>query len=1065
MRADDDALLFLWKYKKDLVMYDQFDTASNEVCFQELIKIPECRQLPQGQGLIIPCLIENFENITSQSCQKFLNKMAGIIFSDYRYIYHFAETCSSDVEKFQCGRLHPEEDDSPHSQGRTVECLAEHSEKLSPACKKQVLRVYELNSDDYHMDRPLFYACHDDREKLCEEVKSGNGAVFQCLFDHLGKSDLSQECREKLELRQRLMSQDVRVEHSFYSKCMKDIEKHQCLAGNTGQEDVKRAHVLLCLENAHMSGEDSKVDPVCVQEMIKVRQRLMEDYRINPDLMVACGEEIDQHCKGLEPGGNTLHCLMKLARQQARDNKHRNQIRDQCKAQLGRLLKEANVAEDYRLDKPLQMACGDVVTAVCSHIRPGGGAIINCLMDNMDEDDMTDECEDKLLEIQFFVSRDFKMDPDLFKSCKRDAKKYCHETGNWADPEQASPDQGPLILSCLRRHYFHHGNDENVPKLSRACTFAVQRVMRRRAQSVDLHPEIEDACLADLGDKCSEDKEDVEKGAEIECLQTNYEILTAECKKAITRFTEEESEDIQMDAILMKSCTPMIKKFCESELENNAEADDVLDCLIEHKNHQEMQPKCAAGIEHHQLISLKDFRFNHKFKEACQKSAQSLCKKMTTKYEVVSCLSEHVRNDTRLNKKQRVENVCRKQLKVELLQRGESINLDPELKKECSEDVKELCPIFNHGNAAVLECLKRNEEKLSKKCRKVVFKREEDEFTIVDYALIHTCKKMIREYCDTFSTEPEIFDCLKKAKDKDTFDEKCRRIVIRRQITQTKDYRLNPLLQKSCQQDIPKFCSDVIVRSSNDAKLEGKVINCLKQQFAIKRLSAACEHQIRDRIKAASTDIRMAPVLLKTCRAEITRLCKDDLISDPGKGGEDMHIAQTGQGRIVECLKVKFSEHKVEDAACRREVANLLAESHVDVNVDPLLHTACQQDLLTLCRQVHPGQGRQMSCLLSFLDEDPRAMTSHCREMLKKRKEMWEYAAQVAPFENQVEMSDPVTSMSRNYFWVVGFILIIIIFIIGMIFGCMAKGSMVEITWKPYLSFQNRAKGYQPLPT
>jgi hypothetical protein len=37
----------------------------------------------------------------------------------------------------------------------------------------------------------------------------------------------------------------------------------------------------------------------------------------------------------------------------------------------------------------------------------------------------------------------------------------------------------------------------------------------------------------------------------------------------------------------------------------------------------------------------------------------------------------------------------------------------------------------------------------------------------------------------------------------------------------------------------------------------------------------------------------------------------------------------------------------------------------------------------------------EMSCLLSFLDEDPNALTQMCRGMLKKRKEMWEYAAQV----------------------------------------------------------------------
>ena len=50
-------------------------------------------------------------------------------------------------------------------------------------------------------------------------------------------------------------------------------------------------------------------------------------------------------------------------------------------------------------------------------------------------------------------------------------------------------------------------------QLSRACIAAMQRIMRQRALSVDLNPDIEDACMVELGDMCSEDKEDVEKGA------------------------------------------------------------------------------------------------------------------------------------------------------------------------------------------------------------------------------------------------------------------------------------------------------------------------------------------------------------------------------------------------------------------------------------------------------------------------------------------------------------------------------------------------------------------------
>ena len=82
---------------------------------------------------------------------------------------------------------------------------------------------------------------------------------------------------------------------------------------------------------------------------------------------------------------------------------------------------------------------------------------------------------------------------------------------------------------------------------------------------------------------------------------------------------------------------------------------------------------------------------------------------------------------------------------------------------------------------------------------------------------------------------------------------------------------------------------------------------------------------------------------------------------------QNMNMAEAGQGKIIECLKAKFSERKIQEVECRREIASLLAESHIDVNVDPLLHTACQQDLLTLCRHVAAGQGRRESCTTPHL--------------------------------------------------------------------------------------------------
>ena len=50
---------------------------------------------------------------------------------------------------------------------------------------------------------------------------------------------------------------------------------------------------------------------------------------------------------------------------------------------------------------------------------------------------------------------------------------------------------------------------------------------------------------------------------EMECLQSHYDDLNNECQWAVGNFTEDEDSDPNMDKLLMKSCSPMIKQFCE----------------------------------------------------------------------------------------------------------------------------------------------------------------------------------------------------------------------------------------------------------------------------------------------------------------------------------------------------------------------------------------------------------------------------------------------------------------------------------------------------------------------
>lgn len=82
-----------------------------------------------------------------------------------------------------------------HSQNDVLECLEEHQDDLSQACQKQIYRLAELSSDDYHLDRPLYYACKDDRERFCVDVPSGEGRVYKCLKKHKLEEQMSDEVR------------------------------------------------------------------------------------------------------------------------------------------------------------------------------------------------------------------------------------------------------------------------------------------------------------------------------------------------------------------------------------------------------------------------------------------------------------------------------------------------------------------------------------------------------------------------------------------------------------------------------------------------------------------------------------------------------------------------------------------------------------------------------------------------------------------------------------------------------------------------------------------------------
>lgn len=83
----------------------------------------------------------------------------------------------------------------PHSQGATIECLQKQAGHLEDECRTEILRISKIQGEDFHLDRPLFFACRDDRERFCSHVTSGEGRVYKCLMKHRLERDMTPEVR------------------------------------------------------------------------------------------------------------------------------------------------------------------------------------------------------------------------------------------------------------------------------------------------------------------------------------------------------------------------------------------------------------------------------------------------------------------------------------------------------------------------------------------------------------------------------------------------------------------------------------------------------------------------------------------------------------------------------------------------------------------------------------------------------------------------------------------------------------------------------------------------------
>ncbi|KAK0393485.1 hypothetical protein QR680_000235 [Steinernema hermaphroditum] len=1076
----------IWGFKVNITQDDRFRKAIHDFCSDEISRDAEMAKCPQEPqpGYALSCMMDFVRNISKASkCYRFMEHVERIAFTDFRLIGPFVHKCGKVVSDLNCGQLtDPRKHEQvrlAHSQGSVLECLIDklvknpqqHSDALKnmdETCRHEVMRLVELQSDDYHLDRELFFACRADRETFCAEKSAGEGRVFECLISHKDQPAMHPECRKVLNDRAEKMGEDFRLAPPLIKGCAQEMKHYGCIPQTDirGSPNFHLSWVLLCLENAVHSitqGQrrplDKPFSETCQHEMITHRQLMVDEFRMSPELVMNCAKEIHEWCSpngDIERNGQTMHCLMG----HAKERDERLQLGPTCRTALDTLIKVADLGNNYKVDKVLYESCRTLIDTTCNRDAISEAATLNCLMKSIDSADMNKDCEQRLLEVQYFMARDWTLDPQLYQACQKDAHEKCGAPDDWwmkSNPNHVV-EPGPQVLACLYRNAY----DEKNP-LDQNCAMNVRRVLHTRAVRVNLMPEVEESCRPALSEYCSRNTDPT---MEMHCLQEHFETKDfkdrhQKCYQAVVAFTKMQAKDTQLNHALTRACRPVIQTHCEHFINEDIDHGDVMECLYRHKDSEEMKnaPKCRSYVHHFELISMRDYHFSYKFTQSCQGDIDKFCKEYgQDKGSIIRCLSEVQFEHRVLGNEQDLTKDCKKQLRVAYLQQ-EQVNFDdkknmndadPKLMKDCAGEISNLnCMAKSNSFEDVVECLREGYDSLGPACKAMIFDREKVELVdnTLDDELQRICKVDIDKHCHNQNGEGDnVLDCLSNTKIVRQLRKPCLKIVKVRMSERARDVRLRPGLLQACMDDAKEHCPDdfhkINSKQYQQKLLEGVVVGCLREKFAQMRgsihLQQQCKDEITKVIVESEFDIQLDPMLYKACKNTIPKHCGEQVMKSGGN-------FQT----VLDCLKADFFTGAITDRDCAKQVARRTQEALVDIQLDPALHEACANDLVKYCRDVPPGQSRQITCLMDVMEVNRLKMEDNCKNKLTERRQLWKVAHdkfQVQLPESWSEVYSVIANHpQRNSLLTYIGLVILVLFVLGCCFGRCTKRTHYEL--------------------
>ncbi|KAL4853837.1 Golgi apparatus protein 1 [Chlorella vulgaris] len=306
-RCKEELSLFEAKAATDYRLSSRLASACKEAVEQSCPNLCGINARKTGcGGSVLHCLGElvDSEGI-SEECRSELLYYQRMRVRSFGNDAALAEACRGDVLSL-CDGVKPE---------RTLGCLHAHRGQLSPACRREEVRLDVMQGRSIELRPAAAGACRSERAAHCGGLQPGKSRVINCLLSKAGsQAHFSPVCLEVLDGLQERRLRDWRTDFQLRQACSADVRSH-CAAQNA-TADALDGGVFQCLVESAAQLSES-----CSAQVSRAARTALDFYK-SPGVpgVRACDGDVRNLCErpaapgrgaAQPPVGSITACLSK----------------------------------------------------------------------------------------------------------------------------------------------------------------------------------------------------------------------------------------------------------------------------------------------------------------------------------------------------------------------------------------------------------------------------------------------------------------------------------------------------------------------------------------------------------------------------------------------------------------------------------------------------------------------------------------------------------------------------------------------------------------------------------